>query len=123
MASPAPDDPTIVLTPRPAPWTIAEVRALFPDALVAGGPSTLLLGRSLFVARGARLQVRGQEVRRLRLLSTPERFVSLSGWRATIELTGSRLHPLTVSSWDRAVAAPTRTRPTDAPSSWPGAAR
>jgi len=100
LASPAPDDPTIVLTPRQAPWTIAEVRALFPGALVAGGPSTLLLGQSLFVARGARLQVRGQEVRRLRLLSTPERFVSLSGWRATIELTGSRLHPLTVSSWD-----------------------
>ncbi len=99
LASPASDDPTIVLTPRPAPWTIAEVRALFPAAF-ATGPSTLLLGQSLFVARGARLQVRGREVRRLRLLSTPSRFVSVSGWRAAIELTGSRLHPLTVSSWD-----------------------
>ena len=39
-------------------------------------------------------------MRRLRLLSTAERFVSLSGWRSAIELTGSRLHPLTVSSWD-----------------------
>ena len=99
VASPAPGDPTIVLTPRPAPWTIAEVRGLFPTAF-STGPSTLLLGQSLFVARGARLQVRGQEVRRLLLLSTPERFVSLSGWRAGIELSGSRLHPLTVSSWD-----------------------
>ena len=99
VASPAPGDPTIVLTPRPAPWTIAEVRGLFPAAF-STGPSTLLLGQSLFVARGARLQVRGQEVRRLLLLSTPERFVSLSGWRAGIELSGSRLHPLTVSSWD-----------------------
>jgi hypothetical protein len=45
-------DPTIVLTPRPAPWTIAEVRARFPAALATGGPSTLLLGQSLFVARG-----------------------------------------------------------------------
>jgi hypothetical protein len=26
--------------------------------------------------------------------------VSLSAWRAGIELSGSRLHPLTVSSWD-----------------------
>ena len=99
LASPAPDDPTIVLTPRPAPWTIAEVRGLFPSAF-STGPSALLLGQSMFVARGARLQVRGQEVRRLLLLSTPERFVSLSGWRAGIELSGSRLHPLTVSSWD-----------------------
>jgi parallel beta-helix repeat protein len=99
LASPAPDDPTIVLTPRPAPWTIAEVRGLFPAAFSAG-PSTLLLGQSLFVARGAWLQVRGQEVRRLLLLSTPARFVSLSAWRAGIELSGSRLHPLTVSSWD-----------------------
>jgi parallel beta-helix repeat protein len=99
VASPAPGDPTIVLTPRPAPWTIAQVRGLFPAAF-STGPSTLLLGQSLFVARGARLQVRGQEVRRLLLLSTPERFVSLSGWRAGIELSGSRLHPLTVSSWD-----------------------
>ena len=99
VASPAPGDPTIVLTPRPAPWTMAEVRGLFPAAF-STGPSTLLLGQSLFVARGARLQVRGQEVRRLLLLSTPERFVSLSGWRAGIELSGSRLHPLTVSSWD-----------------------
>lgn len=100
VASPAADDPTIVLTPRPAPWTIAEVRALFPAAFSVAGPSTLLLGQSLFVARGARLQVRGREVRRLRLLSTATRFVSLSGWRSAIELTGSRLHPLTVSSWD-----------------------
>jgi len=99
VASPAPGDPTIVLTPRPAPWTMAEVRGLFPAAFSTGS-STLLLGQSLFVARGARLQVRGQEVRRLLLLSTPERFVSLSGWRAGIELSGSRLHPLTVSSWD-----------------------
>ena len=99
VASPAPGDPTIVLTPRPAPWTMAEVRGLFPAAF-STGPSTLLLGQSLFVARGARLQVRGQEVRRLLLLSTPERFVSLSGWRASIELSGSRLHPPTVSSWD-----------------------
>jgi parallel beta-helix repeat protein len=99
LASPSPDDPTIVLTPRPVPWTIAEVRGLFPAAF-STGPSTLLLGRSLFVARGARLQVRGQEVRRLLLLSTPARFVSLSAWRAGIELSGSRLHPLTVSSWD-----------------------
>src|ERR687897_3653354 len=100
VASPAADDPTIVLTPRPAPWTIAEVRALFPAAFSVAGPSTLLLGQSLFVARGARLQVRGREVRRLRLLSTATRFVSLSGWRSAIEITGSRLHPLTVSSWD-----------------------
>ena len=99
VASPAPGDPTIVLTPRPAPWTIAAVRGLFPAAF-STGPTALLLGQSLFVARGARLQVRGQEVRRLLLLSTPERFVSLSAWRAGIELSGSRLHPLTVSSWD-----------------------
>jgi parallel beta-helix repeat protein len=99
VASPAPDDPTIVLTPRPAPWTIAEVRALFPAAFSAD-QSSPLLGQSLFVARGARLQVRGRDVRRLRLLSTPSRFVSLSGWRAGIDFTGSRLHPLTVSSWD-----------------------
>jgi parallel beta-helix repeat protein len=113
LASPAPGDPTIVLTPRPAPWTIAEVRARFPAALATGGPSTLLLGQSLFVARGARLQVRGQDVRRLRLLSTPMRFVSLSGWRSAIEFTGSRLHPLTVSSWDpgRGGPDPARGRP------------
>jgi hypothetical protein len=106
LARPAPDDPTIVLTPRAAPWTIAEVRALFPAAFAAGGPSTLLLGQSLFVARGARLQVRGGDVRRLRLLSTPERFVSLTGWRSGIEFSGSRLHPLTVGSWDPARGGP-----------------
>jgi parallel beta-helix repeat protein len=99
VASPAPDDPTIVLTPRPAAYTIAEVRARFPAAFSAGR-SWLLLGQSLFVARGARLEVRGGEVRRLRLLSTPSRFVAVSGWRSAIEFTGSRLHPLTVSSWD-----------------------
>ncbi|HEV2872414.1 MAG TPA: right-handed parallel beta-helix repeat-containing protein, partial [Actinomycetota bacterium] len=105
VASPAADDPTIVLTPRPAPWTIAEVRALFPAAFSAD-QSWPLLGQSLFVARGARLQVRGRDVRRLRLLSTPSRFVSLSGWRAGIDFTGSRLHPLTVSSWDPGLGGP-----------------
>lgn len=106
LATPAPDDPTIVLTPRAAPWTIAEVRGRFPAAFAAPGPSTLLLGQSVFVARGARLQVRGRDMRRLRLLSTPSRFVSLSGWRSAIEFSGSRLHPLTVSSWDPARGGP-----------------
>jgi parallel beta-helix repeat protein len=109
LASPAPDDPTVVLTPRPAAWTIAEVRSRFPAAF-SGDRSAPLLGHSLFVARGAALTVRGRDLRQLRLLSTPTRFVTLSGWRATIELTGSRLHPLTVSSWD-----PGRGRPDTSP--------
>ena len=45
-------------------------------------------------------------MRRLRLLSTATRFVSLGGWRSAIELTGSRLHPLTVSSWDSGRGGP-----------------
>ena len=36
VASPAPGDPTIVLTPRPAPWTMAEVQGLFPAAVSTG---------------------------------------------------------------------------------------
>ena len=38
VASPAADDPTIVLTQRPTPWTIAEVRALFPAAFSVAAP-------------------------------------------------------------------------------------
>jgi parallel beta-helix repeat protein len=99
VASPAQDDPTIVLTPRPTPYTITDVRVLFPAAFLPG-KSSLLLQQSLFVARGATLKVSGRQIRSLRLLSTPSRFVALTAWRSTIDFVGSRLYPLAVTSWD-----------------------
>jgi parallel beta-helix repeat protein len=92
---------TLVLAGRAAaPYGLAEVRARFPSSFAALPAGGLLLLDHLFVGRGAALEVSGAQVRALRLLSTPGRFVTVAGYRGTIRLTGGRARPLSVTSWD-----------------------
>jgi len=97
---------TLVLTGRAAPYDLAEVRTRFPGSFAALPAGGLLLKDHLFVGRGATLVVSGAQVRALRLLSTPARFVTVAGYRATIRFTADPARKLSVTSWVPARGGP-----------------
>jgi parallel beta-helix repeat protein len=103
-------EPSIILLGRRAPYTLDELRSLFPDALTAEGDGVWLLREHVVVGPGARLVVASPEVRELRLLSTSTRFVTIAGWTADIDLHGAAGSPLRITSWDPATVAPDRER-------------
>ena len=96
--------PTIVLSPRPEPYTLAEVRDSVPAAFETVG-TTLLVKASIEVPRNSELIVEGTTTPHLRLLSTPAGFVTLIAQGGTLKFQGTTQAPLTVSTWDPATAA------------------
>ena len=101
---------SIVLLPRRAPYTMAQLRAAFPAALTVDAAGVWLLREHIVVGPGARLVVASPEVRELRLLSTAGGFVTIAGWKATIALHGTAGSALRVTSWDPATAEPDTNR-------------
>ena len=97
---------SIVLLARQAPYTLPELRAAFPAALTVDAAGVWVLREHVVVGPGARLLVASPEVEELRLLSTAGRFVTIAGWKATIELRGSAATALRVTSWDPVTNAP-----------------
>lgn len=99
---------SIVLPARPAPYTIAELLEMFPDSFDAVAPATLLLKEHLVVGHGAQLTISREDVGELRLLSGPERFVTIVSYRGEIDITGNARSPLGITSWDPETRAPDR---------------
>lgn len=97
---------SIVLTRREAPYTILELRGLFPQSFDAVTAGDVLLKEDLIVGAGAHLVLDGDQVGTLRLLSSPARFVTVTAWRGEITMTGSPLRRLAITSWDPARSAP-----------------
>lgn len=91
---------SIVLPARSAPYMIAELAAGFPSAFETVAPGTLLLTEHIVVGHDARLVVSGAEVREVRLLSGPERFVTIVSSRGEIDVAGTAQAPVAVTSWD-----------------------
>ncbi len=107
------NEASIVLLPRRAPYTLSQLRASFPDSLTTDGAGVWLLREHVVVSAGARLLVASPEVRELRLLSTSGRFVTVAGWKATIDLhgtAGTAGTTLRITSWDPATMAPDTNR-------------
>ncbi|HEX5741313.1 MAG TPA: right-handed parallel beta-helix repeat-containing protein, partial [Pilimelia sp.] len=103
--------PTLVLTARAAPYTVADLRRLAPRAVVAQGPGTYLLTESLYVAAGATLYL-DQPGLTLRLASDVDGHVSIVSVGGRIVVVGGSGSPVTLTSWDRRAGAPD-TRPDD----------
>lgn len=103
QAHPLPSPPTVVLAPRPQPYTLDSLVALGSANRV--NPTTVDLLRSIVVAPGARLDVEAPGTT-LRLTSGPAGFTSIVGWKGAITLAGSAAAPLTVTSWDGAAKGP-----------------
>jgi len=96
--------PTIVLSPRPEPYTLAEVRDSVPDAFETVD-NILLVKASIEVPRNSELIVDGTTTPDLRLLSTPAGFVTMIAQGGTLKFQGTQQAPLSVSSWDPGTSA------------------
>ncbi|GGJ82024.1 hypothetical protein GCM10010123_09740 [Pilimelia anulata] len=97
---------TLVLTPRPEPYTFADLAALAPTTFVPQGRRAYLLTESLLVTRGATLDLARPATTELRLASDPGGYVSIVSIGGRLLLTGAPRNPLTVTSWNLRRTAP-----------------
>ena len=94
---------TLVLPSRQQPYSLAELTLLAPDTLVREADATYLLSENVAVLAGATLDIRPpDEAGRLslRLSSDEEGFVSVVALGGAIAVTGTRQHPVDISSWN-----------------------
>jgi hypothetical protein len=93
--------PTLVLPGRTTPYTLDN---LVEQGAVTRSPEGYLLVKSVLAAAGAqlRLDLPGGQ---LRMVSTPDGFTSIVGFKAQLELSGAQGAPLTLSSWNPAASA------------------
>lgn len=94
--------PSLVLVPRPRPYTLAELRTLVPEAFAGlTGPlpaGALLLTANLEVPAGASLVI-DEQTPDVRLLSSAAGFVTIIS-RGTVTVAGKPQRPVRISSWD-----------------------
>jgi parallel beta-helix repeat protein len=96
----------LILPERLLPYTLSELTAYFPATFHAFGATTTLVRENLLVGRHATLQITTADTERVRLLSTPERFVSLNGYLSQLTLQGTATQRLTFEAWDVTQAQP-----------------
>ena len=95
--------PTLAVTPRAAPYTLAELRSLVPAAFTELGTDTgvdgpLLLTANLQVPLDATVVIDTQTPD-VRLSSTPSGFATIIS-RGTVEIVGDAGTQVRISSWD-----------------------
>lgn len=91
---------TIVLPPRPQPYTLSEMLARFPASFERISPGVVLLKEHVLLAKGGSMQLGSQDTGELRLLSRTTGFVSLVGFRSSLTLRGLADLPFQISSWN-----------------------
>ncbi|MFZ4664775.1 MAG: right-handed parallel beta-helix repeat-containing protein, partial [Caldilineaceae bacterium] len=94
----------LILPARLLPYTLSELIAYFPASVAAFGTQTTLLRENLLVGRNATLWITTSDTHRVRLLSTPDRFVTINGFLANLKLQGSPEQRLDFEAWDVAQA-------------------
>ena len=97
--------PTLVLPPRPAPYTAADL--IRSGALVAQpGGSTALLVDSVLAVRGTTLLLVGSSTSTLLMNGDPDRFTSIVSWGGRLMITGTAAAPLRIMGWNRTAGRP-----------------
>lgn len=94
---------TLVLTARPAPYTLDSLLILKAARRIDA--STIVLMNSVLIGPGAQLILHAPGTT-LRMISTPAGFTSIVGWKGAISITGAPDHPVTLTSWDPATGKP-----------------
>ncbi|WP_291052512.1 right-handed parallel beta-helix repeat-containing protein [Herbiconiux sp.] len=92
----------VVLAAKPGAYTLADLVSL--GAVTRVDDRTLLLGKTVFVARGAELDLDGAGVT-LRMASGAGGFAPLVVWGGVLHVTGAEGAPITLTSWDEAAGA------------------
>jgi parallel beta-helix repeat protein len=101
----------IILPRRDTPYQIPELAKLFPTSIESMAPGVYLLKDDLVIGRNATLLIDGRTVHELRLLSTPDRFITVAALRGSTRIVGTPYQRVTVTSWNPATAGPDTTEP------------
>ncbi|WAH97265.1 right-handed parallel beta-helix repeat-containing protein [Arthrobacter sp. MMS18-M83] len=97
---------TLVLTARPAPYTVQDLAGLAPETFVHEPDGTYLLSENVMVQAGADLALDAPGGLNLHLASAPSGFVSIVNDGGKLEITGTADAPARVGSWDPVKGAP-----------------
>lgn len=99
---------SLLLPRRTLPYTLPELATCFPQSLEKLGPGLIVLHEHLLAGPGSRLEVRRDDVRELRLRSTPRGYATLIGVQNDIRILGSNEGRVLIRSWDPAANGPDR---------------
>ena len=97
---------TLVLTPQTAPYTLADLLTLEPQTLVLQPDGSYLLSESIYVERGASLDLASTTGLTLKMLSDANGFATIVSYDGDIVVTGTAGKPVTIESWNPQVQAP-----------------
>jgi hypothetical protein len=101
--------PTLVLTARAEPYTLAELQTLAPQTFTEQADGSYLLSEHLVVLSGATLDLTSNAPSTVRLLSSRDAFVSIVSLGGGMTLQGSADGAAAFASFDPATSAPDTT--------------
>ena len=97
---------TLVLTPRSAPYTAADLLQLAPQTFVQSD-GAYLLSENLYVEQGATLQLIAKDgPLRLRLQSSSTGFVTIVSFGGVLDFEGTATAPVDIQSYDPSTGSP-----------------
>jgi len=96
---------TLVLTPRSAMYTLADLLVLQPQTLLRLSDDSYLLKEHIVVLAGAELNLSPATGLTLRLASSTEGIVSIVSMGGRFVAVGTSADPVTITSWDENAAA------------------
>jgi len=97
---------TLVLTPRTAPYTVADLLQLAPDTFLEQSDGSYLLTESIFVELGATLDLSAPGGLVLKMASNSSGFVSIISFGGGLEFSGTAGNPMKITSWDPVTDTP-----------------
>ena len=97
---------SIILPEREQPYTIPELAGQFPKSFEVQPNGVYLVKDDLVVGEGGTLLIASADLRELRLVSGADRFVTITSWRGTVTIAGTRADRVRIVSWDPELGAP-----------------
>ncbi|MEY9932613.1 nitrous oxidase accessory protein NosD [Catenulispora sp. GP43] len=99
---------TLILTPRAAPYTIADLLQLAPTTFLRTADGSYLLLENIYLSRGARLDLDSTDDAplTLRMVSNASGFVSIVSYGGDLRITGTEKNPVVITSWDPRTSQP-----------------
>ena len=99
---------TLILTPRPAPYTIADLLQLAPTTFLRQSDGSYLLLEDIYLSRGARLDLASTDdvPLTIKMVATASGFVSIVSYGGDLRIVGTSKNPVVITSWDPRTSQP-----------------
>jgi len=97
---------TLILTARAAPYQFSDLLTLEPETLLLQPDGSYVLSESIYIARGATLDLSTTTGLTLKMLSDPSGFASIVSFGGNMIISGTAQHPVNIMSWDPQTQSP-----------------